>query len=38
MANEDKPAFSAGLVAAIVTLVFFVVYALIVLHGLDSPR
>lgn len=36
--NEDKPKFSAVLVTTVVTLVFFIIYALVVLHGLDTPR
>jgi hypothetical protein len=35
---DDKPAFSAGLVTAIITLVFLCIYALVVLHGIDTPR
>lgn len=36
--NQDKPKFSAGLVTTVLVLGFFIVYALVVLHGVDTPR
>ncbi len=38
MANENKPKFSAGLVTTIITLAFLIIYGLVVLHGLHTPR
>jgi hypothetical protein len=36
--HENKPKFSAGLVTAVITVFFLAVYALVVLHGMDTPR